>query len=85
MNTYLERFLKTFKELENGVEMISPHKSDPFILKGYLLCGTADLSARSLICNSVQYNGSYSCWKCLQKGETAKVGKGHTYFSFRQS
>lgn len=47
--------------------------------KAYLLFGTADLPARCLLCNGVQYNGSFSCWKCLQKGETAKRGKGHTH------
>ena len=79
MSTYLQPFLETFKELESGIEMHSPDKPEPFILRGYLLCGTADLPARSLICNSIQFNGAYSCWKCLQKGETAKVGKGHTH------
>lgn len=46
--------------------------------RGLLLASTADLPARSLICNSVQYNGSFGCWKCLQNGKTAKVGMGHT-------
>lgn len=79
MGTFLHPFLETFKELESGIEIISPDKPNAFQLKGFLLCGTADLPARSLLCNCNQYNGSYSCWKCLQKGETAKIGKGHTH------
>lgn len=27
----------------------------------------------------MQYNGSFGCWKFLQKEKTAKVGKGHTH------
>jgi len=81
MGTYLKPFLDTFIELENGIEMSSPDKESTFTMKAYLLCGTADLPARCILCNGMQYNGSYSCWKCLQPGKTAKVGKkgGHTH------
>ncbi|CAC5414618.1 unnamed protein product [Mytilus coruscus] len=61
-----------------GVECYSPDIGN-FNCKGYLLAGTADLPARCLLCNSIQYNGSYSCWKCLQPGETASVGKGRAH------
>ena len=32
-----------------------------------------------------QFNGEYSCSRCLQKGWTEKAGKGHTHiFPFSQ-
>ncbi|CAC5384005.1 unnamed protein product [Mytilus coruscus] len=79
MNTLLKPLLHSMELLHNeGVECDSP-EIRKFNCKGYLLAGTADLPARCLLFNSIQYNGSYSCWKCLQPGETASVGKGHAH------
>ena len=78
MGTYLSPFLDCFKRLHEGIQCFAPSLGT-FMCKAYLLFGTADLPARCLLCNGVQYNGSFSCWKCLQKGETAKRGKGHTH------
>ena len=78
MSTFLKPLVNTFKTLEEGIQVSSPEMGH-FISKAFLLCVTADLPARCILCNSVQFNGSYSCWKCLQKGVTAKVGKGHTH------
>jgi len=78
MSTFLKPFLESMKHFDEGVKMTSPERGT-FTCKAYLLAGTADLPARCLLCHSVQYNGAYGCWKCLQKGRTAKVGKGHTH------
>lgn len=78
MATFLKPFIDSMKILSNGVQCFSPDKGE-FLCKGFVLACTADLPARSLLCNSNQFNGAYSCWKCLQKGITAKVGKGHTH------
>ncbi|VDI18924.1 Hypothetical predicted protein [Mytilus galloprovincialis] len=79
MNTLLKPLLHSMELFHTeGVECYSPDIGS-FNCKGYLLAGTADLPARCLLCNSIQYNGSYSCWKCLQPGETASVGKGHAH------
>lgn len=78
MSTFLKPFKQTMLAFHKGIEVTSPERGD-FICHGFLLVGTADLPARSLLCNSVQYNGAYGCWKCVQKGITAKVGKGHTH------
>lgn len=77
MGTFLKPFLSSMMDMSEGIECFSPEKNT-FTCKGYLLCGTADLPARCLLCNNVQFNGAFSCWKCKQKGESAKVGKGHT-------
>lgn len=76
MGTYLKPFLQSLKKLNEGIQCESPDKGI-FVCKGLLLCGTADLPARSLLCNHVQYNGAFSCWKCEQEGESASVGRGH--------
>lgn len=78
MNTFLEPLLEEFKNFGKGVECFSPDRGT-FICKGYLLGVTADLPARALLCNSVQFNGSFGCWKCLQEGRTAARGQGHTH------
>lgn len=79
MGTYLYPFYNSFKKLSEGIQCCSPDRGT-VTSRSILLCGTADLPARSLICNGVQFNGAFSCWKCQQRGETAKVGKGHTRF-----
>lgn len=78
MSTFLKPFKQTMLEFYKRIEIISADRGS-FVCRGFLLAGTADLPARSLICNSVQYNGSFGCWKCLQNRKTAKVGKGHTH------
>ena len=78
MGTFLKPLLNAMKEFESGILCKSPERGE-FKCKAYILCGTADLPARSLLCNMVQYNGSFSCIKCEQKGITAKVGKGHAH------
>lgn len=31
------------------------------------------------MCNCIQYNGNFSCWKFLQQGITVKKGAGHCH------
>jgi hypothetical protein len=76
MGTFLKPFQKTMSELHSGIQCESPEVGI-FTCKAILLCGTADLPARSLLCNHIQYNGSHACWKCEQEGKTEAVGKGH--------
>ncbi|XP_062566984.1 uncharacterized protein LOC134229281 isoform X2 [Saccostrea cucullata] len=76
MGTFLKPFLKSLQKMKEGIKCTSPERGQ-FLCRGLLLCGTADLPARSLLCNHVQYNGAFSCWKCEQEGETASVGRGH--------
>lgn len=78
MELFLKPVLEEFKQLSRGVHFSTPAKGI-VLCKGFLLSCTADLPARALLCNSVQFNGAFSCIKCLQKGETAKRGKGHTH------
>lgn len=46
---------------------------ESFISKCVLLTCTCDLPARALVYNSIQFNGRYSCWFCLVKGETCNI------------
>lgn len=77
MWTFLRPHMNALKELESGVEFESPSRGR-FFCKAVLLACTCDLPARCLVCNSMQYNGEYGCWKCLQPGKTVKTGqRGH--------
>ena len=77
MSTFLKPFQETFAEMYDGFQFLSPDIGK-FTCRGILLSGTADLPARSLLCNHIQYNGGFACWKCEQQGESAAVGRGHT-------
>ena len=72
MSTFLKPFQKSMTEMFEGIECESPSVG-LFNCKGIVLCGTADLPARSILCNHIQYNGAFACWKCEQEGRTAKV------------
>ncbi|XP_032239885.2 uncharacterized protein LOC5514473 [Nematostella vectensis] len=60
MWTFLKPHIESLKELENGIEFESPSKGK-FTCKAVLLASSCDLPARSMVCNSVQYNGQHSC------------------------
>lgn len=51
-------------------------KATVFLCKCILLSCTCDLPARALVYNCNQFNGEYSCWFCLQRGETYKHETG---------
>ena len=82
MISYTEPFIKTLQELETkGVEIKSD--LDTFICKAIVIAGSADLPAKSIICNTMQFNGKYGCSKCPR--ETCKTSeKGHCHvFPFK--
>lgn len=68
----LHEALKTLETL--GIQIEINGKTER--CKGFLLCTTADLPARSLLLNMNQFNGAYSCQKCTLEGRTFKTGKG---------
>lgn len=77
MLQFLKPVFENLKSLEDtGVDVEIDGK---FInCKVVLLSATCDLPAKSMLVNSMQYNGAFGCWKCLQEGKTCKVGeKGH--------
>lgn len=76
MCTFLKPQSESLREPERGVELEALRRSK-FTCKGVVLAWTCDLPARCLVCNSMQFNGEYGCWKCLQQGKTAKAAGGH--------
>ncbi|XP_070554078.1 uncharacterized protein [Ptychodera flava] len=70
---------QSLKRLESsGIEVIINDKA--VNVKAFLLCGTADLPAKSLVLNCIQFNGHYGCPKCLQPGKThTTTKKGHVH------
>lgn len=78
MWTFLNPFWEDTTILDQGIVCESPNHGT-FMCRAFLLCGTADLPARCILCNCIQYNGSYSCWKCHLQGESTNVGKGHAH------
>jgi len=82
MLTFLKPFHTIFHQLEtNGVDILIPN-GEEITVRAILLCGTCDLPARCLVCNSVQFNGFYGCLRCRQAGKSLKTRKGghvHVY------
>lgn len=65
MLTFLKPFVEDLEKLENGVN-IETDINETILVKGNLIAGTADLPAKSAVCNMTQFNGIYSCPCCLQ-------------------
>ena len=74
-NVYISQ-TSSLQELEKGVEL-EALRHGKFTCKGVVLAWTSDLTAPCLVCNSMQFNGEYGCWKCLQQGKTVKAAGGH--------
>lgn len=89
MLTFLRPFHSSLRKLETEgtpIKVKVGNDTTEMESKVILLAGTCDLPAKCLVCNSVQYNGSYGCLKCKQRGETVKVSaRGHVHaFPFIQ-
>ena len=70
MLSSLKPFHSIFHQLEtDGVEILNP-KGENITVRAILLCGTCDLPARCLVCNSIQFNGFYGCLRCRQAGKS---------------
>ena len=81
MNLFSKPFMDSLIKLETeGIEIeINKQKHTS---KGFLLCGTADLPAKSLVMNCTQFNGAFSCMKCMHPGSTYKTQKGGSVHTF---
>ena len=75
MWSFLKPLYDDISKLEDGVEFVD-YTGQSFLCRGTLLTCTCDLPVRCLVSNSVQFNGYYSCWFCLQKGERCESGHG---------
>lgn len=81
MPGFTKPLVNTLKDIEeNGIEF--SYKGEICSSKSFLLCGTADLPAKSLIMNCNQFNGQYSCLRCLHSGTTTRTVKGGTIRTF---
>ena len=85
MSLFLKPVITELIKLEShGIIVKSPAVPQPFTSKVILLAGSCDLPAKSLMLNSMQFNGMYGCAKCYQPGITVSTSaRGHTHaFSF---
>lgn len=81
MLTFLRPFHSSLSILETEGLLVKSSDENYFVTRVILLAGTCDLPAKCLVCNTVQYNGFYGCFKCKQVGQTVKTGKkgGHVH------
>ena len=72
MQLFCNHLHESLLSLEKGIDIALPN--DHIIsCKAFLLCFTADLPAKSGVLNMNQFNGEYSCIKCLQKGQNHRT------------
>jgi len=83
MNIFLLPIFRELLTLERkGIEVKSPSIPHSFISRVIVLAGTCDLPAKSLILNTMQFNGKNGCSKCLDPGvtyHTSARGRTHVY------
>lgn len=78
-NLFMMPLANEMRELHQGIEVQAPERKDPFLVKGIVICFTADLPARALFYNMKQYNGHFGCQKCTQEGVYLRREKRMTY------
>ena len=88
MWVYLKPFHSALIRMErDGTIVESPDKPGILNIRAILLCGTCDLPAKACVCNTVQFNVSFGCFKCVQPCCTMNVvqkgGRVHA-FPFNQ-
>lgn len=76
MWSFFKPLFDEIQYLESSGHRFSDNEGNSFLCKCILLTCTCDLPARALVYNCNQFNGEYSCWFCLQKGETYKHETG---------
>lgn len=72
---FMKPLYEELAELEKGVQF-SDHNGDLFLCQATLLSCVCDLPAKCLVTNSMQFNGQFGCWHCLQPGETFRTESG---------
>ena len=82
MNLYSKPMIHSFKKLETEGITININGNEQ-VGRGFLICGTADLPAKSLVMNCYQFNGAFSCMRCMDPGETFKQQRVEFSIYFR--
>ena len=82
MLTFFSPFYEGLSKLETeGIKITIPGETAcSFNSKIIVICGTCDLPAKCMVCNTIQYNGFYGCCKCKTPGRTIKTSaRGHMH------
>ena len=66
---FFSPFYDGLSKLEaEGINITIPGETAcSFNSKVIVICGTCDLPAKCMVCNTIQYNGFYGCCKCKNK------------------
>ena len=75
MWSFLKPMFEELRQLEEGVNFVD-HNGEDFKCQAGLLTCTCDLPAKALVANSIQFNGRFGCWHCLQKGQNFRTTSG---------
>lgn len=61
---FLKGIREDFHSLNKGVQFKIPTVPEPVLVKGIVLCGTCDLSAKALFLNMSHRSSTFGCQKC---------------------
>lgn len=78
-NTFLAPFHTKMGDFYQNGHMFNRPNGQPILVKGVVLCGTCDMPAKSTFLRIKQFNGYYSCPRCLQRGEQFEGTTVHVY------
>ena len=73
---FLELLHRELKTVENGVTLkviLNNNKYGSKLVRAFLIAGTFDLPARSLVAGTIQFTGKYGSIKCYQEGGSYKT------------
>ena len=82
MLTYLKPFKSELKRLESEGFVAENTDNGNYHCKAFVIAGSFDLPAKCLVCNTIQFNGSYGSTKCLRRGLSKKRAKREQCMSF---
>ncbi|KAK3920619.1 Dynein heavy chain 10, axonemal [Frankliniella fusca] len=78
-NTFLQPFHTKMVDFYQNGHIFNRPDGHPILVKGVVLCGTCDMPAKSTFLRIKQFNGFYSCPRCLQRGEQYAGTTVHVY------
>ena len=72
-NLFMSVFRDSLQKLYKGVTFALPKMNESVYIRGVVMCGTSDLTAKAQFLNMKQFNGKHGCQTCKIKGIDSKM------------
>uniref|UniRef100_A0ABD2XFT0 Uncharacterized protein n=1 Tax=Trichogramma kaykai TaxID=54128 RepID=A0ABD2XFT0_9HYME len=78
-NLFLEPLRHPLRQVYKGIDFFVKDLDSVLNIRGIIICGTADLPAKSLFLEMNQHNGRFGCTTCVQDGLTVERRRTYPY------